>query len=186
MVRLLLYMYVRTNIEQDETRPSGAIGGQAPDFESFFSSEYERLARFLVLVIGDVHEAEDVAQEAMVRLLEQWKRQTGIRDPRAYLYKTALNLHGRRRRRSALARRAMQRITWGVPDNQAIDSRAEVLAALEALSPNDRAAVMLVVWLGLPSKEAGDLLGIKDSSIRSRVHRARKVLRVQLDMEASE
>jgi DNA-directed RNA polymerase specialized sigma24 family protein len=68
-------------------------------FEELFESERGRLFRALLLVTHDSMEAEDLMQEAFVRVWERWDRIGQIDDPVGYLYKTALNLY-----RSALRR----------------------------------------------------------------------------------
>ena len=68
-------------------------------FEEFFEAERSRLFRALVLITYDVAEAEDLTQEAFVRVLERWERIAQTDDPVAYLFRTAMNLH-----RSALRR----------------------------------------------------------------------------------
>src|SRR3954467_15306638 len=88
-------------------KQNAAVTGSAEDlritlaFEEFFEGERGRLFRALILVTHDPAEAEDLMQEAFVRVWERWDRVGTLDDPVGYLFKTALNL-----RRSAL-RRAM-------------------------------------------------------------------------------
>ena len=60
------------------------------------------------------------------------------------------------------------------------EERMELASALSALGVRLREAFMLVEWLGLSAEEAGQILGIQPSSVRSRIHRARAVLREYL------
>jgi RNA polymerase sigma-70 factor (ECF subfamily) len=60
-------------------------------FEDFFLAHHERLLRAMYLATGDRPEAEDLAQEAFVRILERGGRVRGLKDPVGYLYRTALN-----------------------------------------------------------------------------------------------
>ena len=64
---------------------------RAEAFEDFFHAHHERLLRAMYLATGDRHEAEDLAQEAFVRILERWERVRGLDYPVGYLYRTALN-----------------------------------------------------------------------------------------------
>ena len=78
------------------------------DFRDFFDAEYRRLARALYLLTDDVAEAEDVAQEAMVRMYERWERVRRMDSPTGYLYRTAMNLNRSRLRKLVTnARRAV-------------------------------------------------------------------------------
>src|SRR3954470_24576848 len=79
-------------------------------FEEFFAGNYEQLVRALYLVTGDAHEAEELAQEACVRVLQRWDRLGGTDNPVGYAYRTALNLHRSHLRRLASAgRRPLRR-----------------------------------------------------------------------------
>jgi RNA polymerase sigma-70 factor (ECF subfamily) len=147
------------------------------EFEAFFEAEYVRLARALFLVTGDPGEAEDLAQEAMVRVYERWDRVRALRDPTGYLYRTALNSHrSRLRRLSVRVRRLAEE--WTSSDPAAGAEARDILGqALVSLPIGQREAVVLVGWLGLTAEEAGRLLGIDPVSVRVRLSRARAALR---------
>jgi RNA polymerase sigma-70 factor, ECF subfamily len=147
-------------------------------FEAFFRSESGRLGKAMYLLTGSRAEAEDLVQEAMARALVRWDRVGAMESPAAYVYRVALNLSRRRRRR-----RPDTDAGSGAPASDpavVAESRAEVLAALQAVSPEQREALVLVEWLGLSPQEAGTVLGIEAASVRSRIHRARAVLRDHL------
>jgi RNA polymerase sigma-70 factor (sigma-E family) len=147
-------------------------------FEEFFRSTYSRLARGLLLLTGERSEAEELAQEAMVRVFERWERVREMDSPEGYVYRTALNVNRKRLRRAAVAARLRLRDPEATPDPAEVtESRQEVLRALASLPRSQREAVVLVSWFGLGSEEAGRLLGIDAASVRGRVHRARAGLR---------
>jgi RNA polymerase sigma-70 factor (ECF subfamily) len=150
----------------------------AEDFEPFFRDLYPRLVRSLWLLTTDLPEAEDLAQETMARMLESWPKVRGMTAPDAYAYRTAMNLNRNRLRHLAVrTRRLPPAAPSPVPSS---DVRAEVAAALGGLSRVLREAVLLVDWLGMGSEEASRVLGIKPASVRSRIQRAREVLRREL------
>lgn len=152
---------------------------EACDFRAFFEHERVRLVRATLLLTGNVAEAEDLAQEALGRVLERWDRVSQMESPEGYLYRTALNLNRKRLRRMTIAaRRAL-----GVSDHDALaaaEDRVDVLRAVASLPRPQREALVLVVWLGYGTDEAGTLLGIEPGSVRGRLHRARQALRRQL------
>jgi RNA polymerase sigma factor (sigma-70 family) len=151
--------------------------GAARSFERFFQDEFERLGRALYLVTGDPVEAEDVAQEAMVRLFERWDRVSGAGSEVGYLYRTALNLHrSRLRRASVRLRRRPAEATKADPLSVAED-RDELGRLLADLPDGQREALVFVVWLGMTDDEAGSVLGIEPVSVRVRVSRAKAALR---------
>lgn len=147
-----------------------------PSFEAFFSAEFARLARAMFLLTGSASEAEDLAQEAMVRVYERWEQVSRMNAPTGYLFRTALNLH-----RSGLRR--MARSLRGGADREVADvigaaeDREALRRALASLPIGQRQALILVEWLSLSPEEAGRVLGIAAVSVRVRVSRAKKALR---------
>ena len=94
-------------------------------------------------------------------------------DPEGYLYRTAMNVFRSRFRRTALA---LKRLGRGAPPDDHIEAveRREVLSqALSALTPRERAAIVLTDVLGFTSEEAGDAYGIKPSTVRVLASRGR-------------
>jgi RNA polymerase sigma factor (sigma-70 family) len=147
-------------------------------FEEFFRAHYARLATALLLLTGRRSEAEELAQEAMVRVFERWDRVRGMDSPDGYAYRTALNLHRKRLRRAAVWSRLRLGAPSEAPDPAAIvGPRQEVLALLRSLPREQREALVLVEWLGFSAEEAGRVLGIAAASVRGRLHRARAAVR---------
>jgi RNA polymerase sigma factor (sigma-70 family) len=157
------------------------VTGEAPAFSDFFAERYGRLARACLLLTGNEAEAEDLAQEAMARVLERWDRVSAMDDPVGYLYRTALNLHRNAVRRLAMAARRQLLREFSHPlaadDPDAAERRLDLLRAIHSLPRTQREALVLVEWLGLTTEEAGSLLGIEAASVRGRLHRARQSLR---------
>jgi RNA polymerase sigma factor (sigma-70 family) len=146
-------------------------------FEEFASANYERLFGALCLVTGDRFDAEDITQEALVRVLERWDRVREMADPQAYLFRTALNVFRSRFRRARLAllRAFAPRST---PDAfVAVEDKEVVVRGLRRVSANQRAALVATALLGYSSEEAARILGTTASNVRARSTRARAALR---------
>lgn len=147
------------------------------DFPEFFETEYRRLAKALFLVAGDPLEADELAQEALVRVFERWDRVRLMNSPTGYLYQIALNLNRSRLRRLA------SRVRHPLPTSQepdpfaGVEARDEVRRRLAALPRGQREAVVLVEWLGMGAEQAGAILGIEASTVRVQLSRARGALR---------
>jgi DNA-directed RNA polymerase specialized sigma24 family protein len=77
------------------------------DFEDFYRTEFPSLVRAMFLLVMDVDEAQELAQEAIVRVYERWDRVSAMTSPGGYLYRVARNLN--RRRIRSLAVRARRR-----------------------------------------------------------------------------
>ena len=146
-------------------------------FEGFFEDQKERLLRILSVITGSRAEAEDLAQEAFTRVFERWETVAAMDDPAGYLHRTAMNLFRNqyRRARVALAR------TVGLGPQQdvfkPVEDRDAVARALGALTPRQRAALVLTEALGYSGEETGRLLGIKASTVWALTHQARTTLR---------
>jgi RNA polymerase sigma factor (sigma-70 family) len=157
----------------------GALGKSesGPDFQEFFEAEYRRLAKALFLVAGDPSEADELAQEALVRVFERWEQVRVMDSPAGYLYRTALNLNRSRLRR--LASRARHALSLPPePDPLVgVEVRDEVRRHLATLPRGQREAVVLVEWLGMDAEHAGKTLGIDASTVRVQLSRARSALR---------
>ncbi|HXJ67174.1 MAG TPA: sigma factor, partial [Actinomycetota bacterium] len=86
----------------DDTGPLD-VTPHAESFEEFFDREKGALFGALALVTRNRHEAEELTQDAFVRLLERWDRVGEMDDPRGYLYRTAMNTFRSRYRRAVTA-----------------------------------------------------------------------------------
>jgi RNA polymerase sigma-70 factor (ECF subfamily) len=142
------------------------------------SELYARLAPELVafatgLVGAD--DAADVVSGAVVRVLSSpaWD---AVTNQRAYLYRAVCNEAAtwtrRSSRRRVVERKAATTETWDLPAFQ-----PEVRAAVERLSVQQRAVVLLTYWADLDPSSIADLLGISDGAVRRHLARARHKLR---------
>lgn len=149
-------------------------------FEVFFEAEYQRLFGTLCLVTTDRAEAEDITQEAFIRMWRKWERVEALESPAGYLYTTAFNVLRNRLRTTRRAVRAVIAPTVDADSSGAVDDRTTVLGALRGLPPRSRAAIVLTELLGYSSEEAGHILGIRASSARSLATHGRAELRRRL------
>ncbi len=155
---------------------------EAREFEVFFQAQYPALVRAFYVLTADRAEAEELAQEAMARAYERWDRLRKMESPTAYVYRVGVNLNRHRLRHLAIRARRLR--TTRQPDSEPPPGvRAEIAEAIASLSKGQREAFLLIEWLGLSADEAGRILGIEPGSVRSRVHRARGVLRDRLGDE---
>jgi RNA polymerase sigma-70 factor (ECF subfamily) len=146
-------------------------------FEEFFELEQERLLRLLWMVTGSLQEAEDIVQEAFLRVWERWANVSAMDSPSGYLHRTAMNVFRNRYRRARLAVRKAVGAAPPVDAFGAVDDRVSVSHALANLTPKQRAAVVLTDLLGYPAEEAAAMLGIRGSTVRSLSSTARAAMR---------
>jgi RNA polymerase sigma factor (sigma-70 family) len=150
-------------------------------FEAFYDAESRVLFRRLWLISGNRAEAEEIMQDAFLRLLERWDRIERLSDPSAYLFRTAMNVFRRRYRRSALAIRRTFSPETARDEFAEADARDTVRRALAKLSPRQRAALVLTELEGMSSKEAGEALGITASTVRALATQGRAAFRALLE-----
>jgi len=150
-------------------------------FEAFFEAETDTLFRRLCLITGNRAEAEEIAQDAFLRIWERWDRVAEVEDRVGYLYRVAMNVFRNRSRRAALAIRKAADPELRTDEFGAAEVRSGVARGLAKLTPRQRAAVVLVDLLGFGSEEAGRMLGIRAGTVRSLVIKARQTLREELE-----
>jgi RNA polymerase sigma-70 factor (ECF subfamily) len=149
-------------------------GTHDTSFEDFFAKEWVRLFRALLLITGSKHEAEDVTQGAFLKLLEHWDRLDHCADLQGYLFRTALNSYRSLYRRSRLA--AKRVLAPGRAEADPLEQVAEregAVRLLFALTPRQREAIVLTGIEGMDYRQAGELLGIKEATVRALVSQAR-------------
>jgi RNA polymerase sigma-70 factor (ECF subfamily) len=155
----------------------------ARSFETFYEDEARTLFRRLWLVTGNRAEAEELMQDAFLKVWERWDRVGAMEDPVGYLYRAAMNLFRKRYRRAALA---VRRTVGFAPKTDAFsdaDDRHVVHHVLATIPPRQRAALVLTEMLGFSSKEAGDALGVTDATIRSLTRHGRDAFRSVMEVD---
>lgn len=147
------------------------------DFDSFVEEEHVRLYQALYFITGNREDAEDIAQDAFLKMWERWAEIDLIDDPTGYLFRVALNAFRMRRRRAATALRRVAPIAGERDGFAEAEMRVDVRELLLSLSPRQRAALLLVDLLGYPSDEAARILRVRPSTVRNLASQARRALR---------
>jgi len=144
---------------------------------AWFHAEYPSLLRFAYFVSGDSGTAEDLVQDAFVRLYRSSGR-VGDATFKAYARKTILNLA-----RTGFVRRARERRAFESPsavDQLDVDTRDEMWKALKTLSPKQRAVVALRFYEDMPEADVAGILEMSVGSVKKHSDRAMAKLRAQL------
>jgi len=149
-------------------------------FEDFYEVEHGRLFGALALVTGDRHEAEDVMQDAFLRVWERWHLVQSLASPTGYLYRTAMNVFRMRRRRALTASRRIARRFLPTDEVEAAEARSDLDRGLAALSARQRTAVVLTELLDFSSSEAASAMGVSPANARKLASQGRDGLRKAL------
>lgn len=148
-------------------------------FQRFYAQHYVSTVRLARLLTGAPHAAEDIAQDAFVKVYRYAETsQRPITNPAALLRTTTVNLcrtwHTRRRR-------ATLRMARHGPDATSLTEwERELDASLRRLPHEQRAVIVLRYWLALSEAEIADALDCRPGTVKSRHARALRTLRKDL------
>jgi len=156
--------------------------GDEDSFAWFFTAEYPHVVRLLSVVLRDRAAAEDVAQEAFVRLYRHWAKVSRYEAPEAWVRRVALNCAFSVRRREArrVDREAMVDPFGGSGLRGPDTERTDIVRAIRKLPPRDRALIGLYHLEDRPVADVADLLGMRAGAVKVALHRARRRLAVLL------
>lgn len=160
------------------------VEDELEDFTWFFTAEYPQVVRLLRLVLRDAGAAEDLAQEAFVRLHRRWAKISTYDSPEAWVRRVALNLAFSWRRREA-RRPVLERTTvvGQGSDAEASLDQLDLRRAVRALPQRQRALIALYHLEDRPIAEVADLLCMSPGAVKVGLHRARARLADQLSRQ---
>jgi RNA polymerase sigma factor (sigma-70 family) len=150
----------------EEETPDDAVRSMG----AVFAREHERLVRVAYLLTGSSAVAEDLVQDAFVRLHRHWD---GVRLPSAYLRVTVVNACRAHHRRD---RRERSHFPELVTDH-VVPETPVVLDALATLPYRQRVALVLRFYEDRPDTEIAQALACRPATVRSLVHRGLATLR---------
>jgi RNA polymerase sigma-70 factor (ECF subfamily) len=163
---------------EDEVAPLPSDQPEAwVGFDEFFEEKHERLFKALYFVTGSRHDAEELMQDAFLKLWERWDQIHRIADPTGYLFRVALNGFRMRRRRASMAIRKVVPLLERRDDFLDVEMRADVRRLLLQLTPRQRSALLLLDLLGYPAEQAGQIMRVGPSTVRSLATKGRRALR---------
>ncbi|WP_370945099.1 RNA polymerase sigma factor [Amycolatopsis sp. cg5] len=172
-------------------RPDLGGSDPAPAFGLLFDSHAGQLHRYLSRRVGPETAHDLVAETFLVALRRRTSYQPELGTARSWLYGIATNLlrqHLRTELRglAATARlaNASETVIAGHDGrvSEQVDAQvkaSQLAGALGDLNPADRDVLLLVSWAGLEPSEVAEALGLPPGTVRSRLHRIRRRLRVQ-------
>lgn len=159
---------------------------EAPaDLEAFCRREYPQLVGTLTMYCGDVHLAEELAQEALTRACERWSEVGDMAAPGAWVHRVAINganSYWRRMRAARRARDHLQAQTVDAAHERDVAGDVALRDAVAELPDRQRAAVVLRYVAGLTAADTARALDTTDQAVRNLTHRATRTLRDRLGM----
>ena len=155
-------------------------------FDALFAAHFHTVVRTVTYVVNDRAVAEEITQDAFVKLLRHWSKVSAYERPDLWVRRVALRDAQRERRRG-----------WKRPEVEASaappvsvagpgDHRSDVLAAVATLAPKQRAIVVLFYFEDRPMDEIAEIVGCSTSTGWSQLHNARKRLALTLAEEVAD
>lgn len=151
--------------------------------EAFYTAEYPKLVKILVLLDATVEEAEDAAQKAMADFTARFRTEKAPARPAAYVHRAAINffIKERQRERERLPRelRGGHLVIEAHLDDRLTVGEGEqyIEALLECLTPAQREVIKLVMD-GWSTREIAGKLGKRAENVRQHLKNGRDLLRL--------
>jgi RNA polymerase sigma-70 factor (sigma-E family) len=165
----------RRNPLRSHRRAEGV--GEVDALATLHREHYRSLVRLGSLVLGDVGLAEQVVQDAFVKLQLRWGGLRRLDRAPAYLRSAVLNGARSQLRRQRVRDRHDARLTvapWGAtPETTALGQAEQdrIVTALRRLPDRQREALALRYYLDLPEGEIAAAMGVSAGSVKTHVHR---------------
>ena len=138
--------------------------------------EHPRLVGMLGLYCGDRDVAEDLAQEALIKLCRDWRKVRKLDAPDRWVHRVAINLAHSYFRRKGIERRAMSSLGRRTAIKSTTGSDLETLELLTGLPHRQKAAFLLHYYLDLTVREVAQVMDIPEGTAKTLIHRASRTL----------
>lgn len=157
-----------------------ACEGNSYAFSQLVERHYMTIYKMAYKYIGNREDAEDIAQDACIKLgrnLESFRFDAAFT---TWLYRLVINTakdHLKKKGRVQDREKPSydDAMTMAAPDNpeEQLQTR-QALQLLDTLPDKLRDTVILVCWEGLPHKQAAEILGVSENTVSWRLHEVRK------------
>ncbi len=167
---------------------STSTSRDVPTFEEYAVSAWPSLYRSAYLLAGQHADAEDLAQQTLMKAHRAWARVCRAESPHAYVRRILTNTYLSAQRPQ---KRRLEVLTdappEGISDHGAgPETRLLLWPHVSRLPPRQRAVVVLRYYEDLGEAEIADALGCSRGTVKSTAHRALKALRAAMDRDDTE
>ena len=154
----------------------------APTYEEYAVAAWPSLYRYAYLLAGNHADAEDIAQQTLVKAYRSWSRVKDSDSPTAYLRRMLTNTYLSHRRPKG---RRLELLTEAAPETAhaptgGLEERMVLWPHVKALPPRQRAVIVLRYYEGLSEQEIADALACSRGNVKSTAHHALKSLRAAI------
>jgi RNA polymerase sigma-70 factor (sigma-E family) len=159
-------------------------GAQQTTFEEHAAQAWTSMYRYAYLLAGNHADAEDIAQQTLVKAYRNWSRVQESNAPAAYLRRMVTNTFLSQRRPKS---RRLEVLTDEPPERAGTprggsdsESRWALWPHVKALPPRQRAVIVLRYYEDLSEQEIAETLGCSRGTVKSSAHHALKALRTAM------
>ena len=173
------------NKAEQDALIKAAQSGDRHGFETLIELHYELMFKFAYKWCGNQGDAQDITQDACIKLARALDSYKGNAAFTSWLYRIVINC-GKDWYKKQNRHPATPELTETAQVNSGSDETLyakQVIAAVHELPDGEKDAILLVLSEGLSHKEAANILGCKESTISWRIHEARKKLNAQFNKE---
>jgi RNA polymerase sigma-70 factor (sigma-E family) len=156
----------------------------SPTFEEYAAAAWPSLYRRAYLLTGNHADAEDLAQQTLIKSHGTWSRVSRLDSPNAYVRRILTNtfLSSKRPRRHRLELLAGESVPEpAAPPVDGPEDRMALWPLVCSLPPRQRAVIVLRYYEQLSEAEIADALACSPGNVKSTAHRALQNLRIALD-----
>jgi RNA polymerase sigma-70 factor (sigma-E family) len=174
------------DVPQRDAAGDREMVAEATDLLStLFDTHYRALCRLAYVLLGDAAQAEDVVQEAFLRTFTGLGRLRDRSRADAYLRRSVVNLSRSRLRRRTVEGRSNEAAHRVAPlEDRSARSDLDLVDAVRALPPRQRAAVVLFYYADLSESEVAATLGCSAGTVKSQLAKARAALARRLGSDS--
>lgn len=150
-------------------------------FDEFYAASRNRMSRSLAARLNDLDLATEAVDEAMERAFIRWPRVSLMTNTEGWVYRVAYRWAVDRLRRQNTERRLLPRLVTRDSSLPEIEPRLD--DALQTISRDQRAVVVLAHTYDWSQQQIAEALGIPLGTVKSRLHRALAALRAEIGDE---
>ena len=162
------------------------MGDHEQEFEAWALSRQRGFLRAAILLTGEQSSAEDLVQDALLKVADRWSR-LRHEAPDAYARRIIYNGAVSRWRRWRREAPSAELPDAGAPgQSEAWLAGADVRAALQALTPRQRAVLVLRYYEDLSEQQIAETLGVTTGTVKSQAHVAMRRLREEFAVLTAE
>lgn len=172
-----------------ETLLKRAKSGDSSAFAELYGLYAKELYAYACAILKDAQDAQDIVQDTCLKVYTNIKRIHSPERCKAYFFRVLSNTAKTHLRRKSLTPvyGKFSEVLCAPEDTEALAvERADLQAALSALSDEERQIVLLSALAGLSSREISEIVGLTAGSVRSKRSRALQKMRSKLSFQEAE